>query len=212
MVLVPFLPELRPGVRGDLGCEHPRRAHGRPLTDPEEPVVRAATSQELAGLLATLGRIVWPADRDSTLRLADELGWTVVRASVAGVRYVTTLTVDDPRARAMLGDDAAGAQALESLTVHVSDRHETDAAGVRAAFETVCSFVSAELGPEVRRDAWEYPRRVWELPTGGRVIVQDLREIVMLELFSLAGADLERDEVRLGVDPHRVPGTGHEGL
>lgn len=53
---------------------------------------------------------------------------------------------------------------------------------------------------------------MWELPTGGRVIVQDLRDVVILEFLSLAVADLERDEVRLGVDPHRVPVTGHEGL
>lgn len=175
-------------------------------------MVRAATAQELAALVGTLGRIAWPADRDAALRLADELGWTVVRASAAGVRYVTTLAVDDPRARAMFSDDSAGAPTLESLTVHVSDRDETDAAGVGAAFETVCSSLSAELGPEAQRDAWGYPRRVWDLPTGGRVVVQDLRDIVILELLSLAMADLECDEMRLGIDPSRVPGTGHEEL
>ncbi|WP_256443191.1 DUF6301 family protein [Cellulomonas dongxiuzhuiae] len=175
-------------------------------------MAQAAAAQEVAVLLEALGQVAWPADREVVLRLAEGLGWRVTRASSAGLRFVTSLAVDDPRARALLGDEAAGTSTLESLTVNVSDRDEADAAAVHAAFESVCASVADVLGPEVRRDAWEYPRRAWDLASGGRIVLQDLHDVVILKLLSRDMADLERDEVRLGIDPNRVPGTGHDDL
>lgn len=83
---------------------------------------------------------------------------------------------------------------------------------MKKAYTDLCTVVETTLGAPVRVDRGKSPRTFRDLTNGGRVGLQRLSDIVILVLLSRDAADLARQEVRLGIDPDRVPGTGHEDL
>ncbi|MCC2314199.1 DUF6301 family protein [Cellulomonas xiejunii] len=172
--------------------------------------MQTASADQIRALLRAFRGITWPAGRQKVLALADECGWTVRLETPRGVRYDTGLPTNDQRASALIRPDGADGRVLD-LTVHVSDRDPGTPAGLDEAYRDVAAAVQTELGEPVRTDAWEHARTVWDIAGGGRVVVQKLDSVVLV-LRSPEVADLERDEERLGIDPGRVPGTGHEDL
>ncbi len=111
--------------------------------------------------------------------------------------------------RALIRPDGADSRVLD-LTVHVSDRDPGTPAGLDGAQRDVAAAVQTELGEPVRTDAWEHARTVWDIASGGRVVVRRLESVVIV-LRSQEVADLERGEERLGdrLRPH--PGYGTRG-
>jgi|GEM_PF-1300781 len=173
------------------------------------PTVSAA---EIEDLLRALARTEWPASKQDAVALGTARGWTLTLETRRGVRFTTGLGTNDDRANALIDPDAPPVGSVVDLTVHVSDRTPDDAGAVDAAFAEIRTAVEHELGVPTGFDRWENPRAVWDLSTGGRIVVQHLGDIVVLVLLSRDSADLERDEARLGIDPNRVPGTGQEDL
>lgn len=168
--------------------------------------MQTASADQIRALLRTFRSITWPAGRQKALALADECGWTIRLETPRGVRYVTGFATNDQRANALIRPDDADGSVLD-LTVHVSDRDPATPAALDEAYRSVAATVQAELGMPVRADAWEHARTVWDITSGGRVVVQKLDSVVLI-LRSQEVADLERDEERLGTDPGRVPGIG----
>ncbi|MCC2319560.1 DUF6301 family protein [Cellulomonas xiejunii] len=174
--------------------------------------MRTAAPEQITAMLVVFETVPWPAGKDVAGALADALGWTVRADLPNGVHYVTALETNDRRADVLIEPDGAGGGTIVALTVQVSDRVADAPADLDQAYRSVVATVEDRLGTPVRADSWTNPRTVWDLATGGRIAVQRLNAGVSLVLLSQRGADLEREEDRLGIDPNRVPGTGHEGL
>ncbi|MCC2314202.1 DUF6301 family protein [Cellulomonas xiejunii] len=174
--------------------------------------MHTASTDQVQGILRAFRRVAWPAGRRAALQLAVDCGWTVRRDGPRSVRYVTSLGTNDDIANALVRPDDADGSLLD-VTVHVSDYAADDAPGLDRAYGAVVAAVQVELGSPVHvDDRAAHPRTVWDLDGGGRVAVQRLSAIVVLKLLSLEVADLERTEKLLGIDPGRIPGTGHEDL
>ncbi|MCC2314198.1 DUF6301 family protein [Cellulomonas xiejunii] len=174
--------------------------------------MRTARPDQINDLLRTFGALTWPDGRQTALDLAAARGWSVRLETRNAVRFTTNLGTNDDRARAFVLSDEATGGTLDKLTVNVSDAVKEAPAELEKAYTDLCALVGTTLGAPVQVDRGTLPRTFWDLENGGRVGFQQLSDIVIMILLSRDAADLARDEERLGIDPNRTPGTGHEGL
>jgi hypothetical protein len=162
----------------------------------------AAEADELAPILDAFARITWPAGAEVVPVFAGQLGWELLDARAAE----TTLPVSWRQAGFVLIKDR-----LAEIGFAITDALRGDAVGdpdrqaaLRAAYAAQKIVVRELLGESAGSRGGNFSTVWWDLPSGGRVHVARLDFMVKAKLLSKSMADLERDEIRLGVSPDRA--------
>jgi hypothetical protein len=131
--------------------------------------------------------------------LIARLGWTMT-GDISNHAHVETNLPVDFRLALVLIDRGELDEIRFDVTDAVPDGGDT--ACVKAAYDTMVRDMGAVLGAPSGRPG----RKWWDLPTGGRLHLYNLGHCVSMGFLSRSGADLERDEDRLGISPDRVLG------
>ena len=147
-----------------------------------------------------LAPIRWPARAADVLPgLIGQLGWTMTGDSNSYAHVETDLPVNF---RVAMVSTPKGE--LNDIRFRVTDTipEGGDTSCVSAAYDALVQGMGAVLGaPSGRKgDKW------WDLPTGGRLHLDNMNRYVAIEFLSRGYADVERDEERLGISPDRVLG------
>jgi len=167
--------------------------------DSEVPTgFRVAPPEQVGQIVAVFARVQWPLSVDGIDAVVSDLGWSR-RPNVSRIEVVSSL----PLARRDTTFLQRGDEVSE-VSCWVTDplKRGEDQKVVNDAYYALHPVIIAILGqPNNRgRDSW------WDLPTGGRVHLKDLKRVVLLQLLSRWYADVERSEERLGISPDRVLG------
>ena len=162
----------------------------------------SAEAEELSPILDAFARITWPATAEVVPVFVEQLGWDLLDARAAE----TTLSVSWRQAQFVMMNDG-----LAEVDLAITDSLTRDTVGepgrqdaLRAAYAAQKIVVRELLGESAGSRGGTFPTVWWDLASGGRVHLTRLSMMVLLKLLSKSGADLERDEARLGISPDRV--------
>ena len=159
--------------------------------------LKVVTEDELRPVLDKLAHLRWPIPFDDAASVLTELGWTLKPPSVGHTRFNISLPTVD------LGQLDGE---LSRIDFPVTDMvHQNDSAGMRAvqeAFPRVMQIVSSCLGCEPTGPIWGAAGVKWDLANGGQICVPEGVNSVDVEVYAKCWVDLERDEIRLGIDPN----------
>lgn len=158
-----------------------------------------APPEALRKVVAAFAALQWPADRQAVHDLAATLGWRVRPGSSNGVNLMSSLPLQR-RFVSVLVKDGTVLEIPVTVTDPVDDPDSLD-----ATFLQLGRTLSEIVGALPWRDPGQRHRLVWELESGGRIVLEQLRATIQLILLSQEATDLERAESRLDIDPARDP-------
>ena len=157
--------------------------------------------EELRPVLDQLLGMQWPIPISEIPNVISSLGWTPQgRRAARSTLPVSLNIVSFLGVRGELG----------SIQFHISDTLPDESVAskkiVMAAFSGAKEMVSSCLGFEPTRPRpWGMFGFSWELPDGRQVNLLDGSDTIILDFWSKFNADVERDEIRLGIDPSSEP-------
>ncbi|WP_420115017.1 DUF6301 family protein [Pseudactinotalea sp.] len=156
-----------------------------------------ASSDDVARYAAAFAGATWPLTRSRLRRIAEELGWTLRSDRPKGMMFRSGLPLGFDRVSCLVADDD-----VDQVTIDLTDE-ATAATSARIARELTAA-VETELGaPTGVRNA---PRSShWDLPGDGRIAIQNLGPVVVLDILSPRYSGIERAEERYGLDTDEVP-------
>ena len=163
------------------------------------------STERLFEVLDIITPITWPADATTVIPdIVAKLGWSITKGDPSThVSVESDLQVNFRNTTFLIGTKFAKGELLE-ITFWVTDvlPDGEDATCVHSAFSQILKDMSGRFGK-----AHGKPRKKWwDLPTGGRVRVEESSAFVTVDLLSLAYATIERDEARHGISGNRVLG------
>lgn len=166
-------------------------------------MVQAIGPQAVVTIVTALSSPSVDLDRPGILAAAGDLGWAVRSERPTGITFTSTLPLRSQRVKALFGP-----KDMVEVTLALTDPIEEDDSTARAELDTRKREFVAALVAEVGSYSGKKstPRSTfWDFADGRRVTVSDLVDRLHLKISNHALAQLERDEVRLGIDPNRDP-------
>jgi len=153
--------------------------------------------EELRPVLDQLLGMQWPIPISEIPNVISSLGWTPQGRRAA--RSTLPVSLNIVSFLGLRGE-------IGSIQFRLSDTlpHESVASKqtVLSAFSGAKQMVSSCLGFEPTRPRpWGMFGFSWELPDGRQVNLLDGSDTIVLNIWSKRNADVERDEIRLGIDP-----------
>lgn len=142
------------------------------------------------------------------IAIGEGLGWRVRSDRETGITFMTGLPFGRARADCVLVDGVLG-----ELSIGLTERVDGDDPAHRkpmAAIEQDLVAAAAQVLGEPAPAPAGRSRTTWDLGSGARVALENIRDRVLLVVLGQAYADVERAEERLGVDPGRVVGNDPE--
>ena len=170
--------------------------------------IARAAADDLRPILEAFRDASWPLSKSGLAAIAERLGWQLRSDRDRGVTYLTGLPY--PRARA---DSLVRDGEVVQVTIGLTDRVDGDDRALRVpmrAIEQDCAGIAAEVLGEPGAPAPGQRRTYWDLPSSGRLAVENIEDRIILDVLAPQLADIERAEARLGVDPGRVVGEDPE--
>ena len=169
---------------------------------------RIATLDELRPMVQALASLEWPTSKETISHVAESLGWELIGERRKGLAFSTSLGFNVDLVNILTPNDE-----LTQATVGVTDSLRNAPAGggdeqLRRAYDSVRDAVSEIIG-EAPSKSRGRKRDFWDLPSGGRLAVENLGDQVILELLSQQYANIERGEAQQGLDP-QVPLDDHQ--
>lgn len=150
---------------------------------------------QMRAVVRVLASLTWPVRFKNTDLLLAKLGWQRLHADEARSEWAVSV-------RSVQLAELAGE--LASLEFRVSDTvADGDPVGqaeVDAAYCEMTGTITACLGFEPTGELRREPGVKWDLRTGGRINLLRGRPALIVQLWSKQLADLERAEIRFGVD------------
>jgi len=155
------------------------------------------SENELRPVLAKLAHLQWPVPFDDAAGVLADVGWVLQNQNVGRTGFDISLPTFDI---IELGGELS--RAIFPVTDVVDDSDDAGVAVLREAFRKVVDVVSACLGCKPTGPTWGYAGVKWDLPNGGQISVPEGFYYVEIQVVSKRLADLERGEIRLGIDPN----------
>jgi hypothetical protein len=168
--------------------------------------IARATADDLVRILEVFRDAAWPLPRAALATVADGLDWQQRSNREKGVTYLTGLPYRNARADCLLRDDEV-LQVTIGLTERVDGDDPATRAPLRAVEQDLVAVATEVLGTPSGSSSG---RTFWELGSGGRLVVENIKDRVLGLVLSPHVAEIERAESRLGVDPDRVVGQDPE--
>ena len=165
------------------------------------PEFNVVTEGELRPVLDRLLGMQWPIPIAEIPHVIDSLGWTPLGRWAAW----STLPVSSNIVSFTGLKDEVGSVMLR-LSDTLPDESPASKKIVLGAFPGAKQMVSSYLGfePTMPRP-WGMFGYSWELPDGRRIDLLDGNNTIILDIWSKRNADIERNEIRLGIDPSVEP-------
>lgn len=161
---------------------------------------RVLTEDELRPVIGVLAALEWPVPFDIVPDLLGRLGWGELAPGVAMTDFPVS------HKSVSLGNLSGE---LSRITFCISDALRGDVTGkqeiVTAAFPEAVHAVSVCLGFEPTGTPRFAEGARWDFANGGLLDLLQLSSSIQIELVSKALADLEREEIRLGISPDEDP-------
>jgi len=155
------------------------------------------SEDELRPVLDKLAHLQWPIPFDDAASVLAEVGWMLQNQNVGRTGFDISLpTLDITELNGEL------ASVLFPVTDMVNEDDDLGTEALREAFPTVVDMVSACLRCKPTGSIWGAAGVKWDLPNGGQISVPEGFCCIDVEVLSNRLADLERDEIRLGIDPN----------
>lgn len=159
------------------------------------------TEEELSPVLDQLLGRPWPIPISEIPEVIAELDWVPQgRWAARSAMPVSLNIVSFTGLRGEIG----------SIRFRLSDTLPDEGAAskktVMAAYPRVKQMVSSYLGFEPTKPRpWGLFGFSWELPDGRQINLIDGNDTIVLDVWSKRRADVERNELRLGIDPSSEP-------
>jgi len=163
--------------------------------------LRTVTMAELKPILDVLTGLPEHASMETFPGIVAQLGWTLQTEGVGK----TNLDVSRRTLLAGAQNTADGNRELVSVDFRVTDTLAEKSMASRKViadvFPGMLDVVSACLGFSPTREMWANPGATWDLPNGKQVNLFPAENTIIIEVWAKRLADVERSEIRLGVDP-----------
>lgn len=159
------------------------------------------SEEELHPVLDRLLDRSWPIPMSDVPDLVAELGWTLQGRRTARSTLPVSLNIVS-----FLGVRGEIGSIMFRLSDTLPDESVASKKKVMSAFPGAKQMISSCLGFEPTRPRpWGMFGFSWELPDGRQVNLLDGSDSIVLDVWSKRNADIERDEIRLGIDPGSEP-------
>jgi len=163
--------------------------------------LRVLTEEELCPVLAVLTGLPERTPFDAFPDIVARLGWTLQGPR----RGVTNLPVSLRLFSAIDLDNPDGSTDLVKVHFRVTDTLR-DAGWfgkkqIEQATPTMVETISGCLGFPPTRPKRVQPGSTWDLPNGKMVVLDQGDDVIVVQVFSKRLADVERSEIRWGIDP-----------
>jgi len=158
------------------------------------------TEEQLRPVLDLIMGQSWPIPETETPRIITELGWEQQSRRVARSTLPVSLNI------ATFGNlKGELARILFAITDTLPDQSDENKKVVASVFPRMANMVSSCLGFQPTRPRpWGLPGLSWDLSDGRQVNLTQGDNVIDLEIWSKRNADIERGEIRQGVDPART--------